>query len=365
MHVSSSDYIGFRADERFYTNALKSGVLSTATQAAFGFLDDTVGSIEAQGAQLKVKPENTLSLIGGDIELDNVEINAKEGQVNLISVSSEAKIDLAESDMQLDHDFLRVERMGIVKLFNNSNINVSGSRSGRIFIRAGELLISNRSRLSAETKGSLSSKDIGEGNGGSVMVETDGAIRMINGGQIVTSTLGEGDGGDVLMRASSIELDGGEEGFAGIRGEVGKSGEGNGGDIIVEASGEIRIINDARISADTEGEGNGGDVAVEAGEKIRIINGGQISVGALGKGDAGDVLVKASSVELDGGENGFSRIRAGVGDKGERNGGNVIVEADEDILMINGGEIAVSTLGKGDTGDVLMKASSIAIEGGE
>ncbi|MCP4108648.1 MAG: filamentous hemagglutinin N-terminal domain-containing protein [Desulfobacteraceae bacterium] len=85
FHVSTADYLGMGNNERFYSMPHENNVLSTATPTAFGFLDNDVApvSIEGRGEILKeewdednptglnVSEGNTISVIGGNIEIKN------------------------------------------------------------------------------------------------------------------------------------------------------------------------------------------------------------------------------------------------------------------------------------------------------
>ena len=111
---------------------------------------DEAESIKGQGAQLEIEQGNTVSLIGGYIELDNVKLNVETGQVNLISVASAGEVGLSESTLSGDFDITSVSSLDTVRIYNDSMVNVDGEGGGRIFIRAGNLLISNNSKLSSK-----------------------------------------------------------------------------------------------------------------------------------------------------------------------------------------------------------------------
>ena len=87
FHVSTADYLRMGENEKFFVNPLENEVLSVAAPTAFGFLQTSelsgFISIEGKGeiteqewnennpTGLHVKEGNTISIIGGDIEIKN------------------------------------------------------------------------------------------------------------------------------------------------------------------------------------------------------------------------------------------------------------------------------------------------------
>ena len=63
-------------------------MLTMANPTTFGFLDTNVGSITLTDTELEVAAGESLSLVGGDIELGDTSLTAPGGRINLAGVAS-------------------------------------------------------------------------------------------------------------------------------------------------------------------------------------------------------------------------------------------------------------------------------------
>ena len=243
---------------------------------------------------------------------------------------------LAETQEALDGRGIDISIKGELYLQNGiiSTSTFGEGNGGSISLIANSIkIIDNAAILTSVNNG-------GKGKGGDMMVKALDEIRIANGSGFGTGTSGQGDGGGLLMRARSLIIDGGTNGFSGIFGGVGDTGI-----------------------------GNSGDIAIETSKEIRITNGGQISVSTFGEGNGGEVSVSTRSLAIDGGVSGFAGIFAEVNNGGIGNGGNVDVLVMEDLNIITGGEIFanVNDTGIGNGGDVgvLVMEDLNIIAGGE
>src|SRR5712691_9980294 len=69
FHVSTADYLRMADGAKFSANLSQDSVLTVAPPAAFGFLGENPAPITIQGSSLEVPTGETLSVIGGDIEI--------------------------------------------------------------------------------------------------------------------------------------------------------------------------------------------------------------------------------------------------------------------------------------------------------
>src|SRR5215831_2659974 len=69
FHVSTADYLKFADEAKFHADLAKQSVLTSAPVSAFGFLSQNPAGIKIQGSALGVPAGQTLSLIGGDINI--------------------------------------------------------------------------------------------------------------------------------------------------------------------------------------------------------------------------------------------------------------------------------------------------------
>src|SRR5215813_6306433 len=69
FHVSTADYLRLVDGARFFARLSDTSTLSVAPPVAFGFLGPTPAAITIQGSSLKVSEGQTLSVIGGDVQI--------------------------------------------------------------------------------------------------------------------------------------------------------------------------------------------------------------------------------------------------------------------------------------------------------
>ncbi|MFM6908643.1 MAG: S-layer family protein, partial [Dolichospermum sp.] len=174
-----------------------------------------------------------------------------------------------------------------------------------------------------------------------------------------------------------------------VRGElasrVNDTGEGNSGGITIDTS-TLTLENDGIISASTSGKGNAGKIEIQATEGVNVggeltsrvndkaegdsggitidtstltlENGGIINANTFGKGNAGNIAIKATEGVTVGG---FLLSR--VNDKAVGNGGSITIDTST-VTLENDGIISASTFGKGDAGKIEIQATEGVTVGG-
>lgn len=332
------------------------------------------GSIQMQRSVLAAGQGDRFSdfvLVGGDIELDRSTLRTPGRRVSLGSVGENG---FAQLQMQGDsrsgrlslnleadtsrRDIILTNRsaignaspdggggsvlMGRNITFNDSviitgvlrgnNQNATNRRSEDIIVNATETL-----KL---MKGSVFANEVVSaaiGQGGKITV-TVGDLQVLDGSNIATRTGGIGNAGVVQVTANSILLDG-----ASPDNKIGSS------------IGSI-VVGNTVI-------GKGGDVIINT-KALTLTNGGTISASAFGNGDAGNLQVTAQTIVLDsftpnqapGGI--FSQVSPNVTGQG----GNLSIQTDS-LIVKNGASISASTFGKGNAGNISVKAKTIVLNG--
>ena len=176
------------------------------------------------------------------------------------------------------------------------------------------------------------------GNGGSLSITAD-RLRLAAGGQITTLTLGVGDAGSSVVAANQIELIGGS---SNIQATVEPGAIGNGGSISVMAD-RLQLTDGAQIISSTLGMGDAGPVTVQAGQ--------------LALSGSGEPLLGGGSADLV-----QSAILTSVEPGAVGNGGSLRVEANS-IRITDGAQIATTTGGQGNAGDLTAIAPTIELIG--
>src|SRR5262245_19613024 len=104
VSFTSADYLRLADGARFNAvpNAAADALLTAAPVAAFGFLGSNPGAITVQGSQFTVTPGTGISLVGGNITVQNgtldngtvqaAKLSAPGGQIQLASVASPGEV---------------------------------------------------------------------------------------------------------------------------------------------------------------------------------------------------------------------------------------------------------------------------------
>ncbi len=210
---------------------------------------------------------------------------------------------------------------------------------GDIRVRAGEILVDGLGG-GPGTGIRSEARDVGSGvsrGAGRIEVTADNALTVRGGGAISASTFGTGPAGAVVAEAPRIVVDGtgtrlvavGDSGlFTGLTGifsqaEPQSSAGATAGSVTVRASGQLTVMENAKISSATFSEANGGAVTVERTGEVLVSSLGEIRSSSFGNGNAGSVTVRAAAVTIDdaGRGTGGNTGRTGVNSRTEAGSG--------------------------------------------
>lgn len=122
-------------------------------------------------------------------------------------------------------------------------------------------------------------------------------------------------------------------------------------------------MNNSQVTSDAyEGTGDAGNVTVEADGSLKIVNGGGIKSYSWTPGNAGTVKVTAGTLTINRmGSSKTTSIRSDAR-AGSGNAGPVFVNA-KTINLLNGGAIGSTTSTTGDAGNVAVTANTVNIDG--
>lgn len=366
FHATTADYIKSSNGETFFADPSASSVLSAATPSDFGFLSSNPAGISLAGTffNFEVPDGETLSLIGGDIDIDSSVVNIFGGRINLAAVGSAGEVGLEANDLTMTG----FTSLGDINLVNGSLLRVDGAPSGDIYIRGGNFTM-NDSIIDAEVVGGstaggvididlagtfelyhsnwqngIRSRSFSSGTAGSINISAD-TIHVIDG-SIITAAESSGDAGALNLQANTILL----ENFATISSDTFSGGDA--GALTVTAN-DLTLNDIASINSDTYGFGDAGDVTVTA-DHLVMTGSSYITSDSLGFGDAADVQVTATNIEMY--DNSFiasDAYESGVG-------GNVMVNGD--VIVLNGdSRISSNSYDFGDGGDVIVNGGLITM----
>jgi len=402
FHASTADYLKLGENGRFDAHNPNNSILTVAPVEAFGFLNNSVAPISIQGngeidqwenIGLTVPEDKTLSLIGGDIKIDNgnytnnyentqeqglasgndktvnlADIAAPSGRINLVAIASQGEVELS-------NDFIDVSsftKLADLYIINNSMIQANGENGGSIFIRSNLLKLFNSV---------VKTNTLGDKNGGIINIQVENLLAE-ESAKISAETMSMGKGGSIDILARKIRLS--EASI--ITTETTALGEG--GDINIKVAGNLDIYGQnsigyaSMITASAAnmmaGTGNAGQINIQA-KNLTLKDGGTIanSSFSLGKGNGGNITINVTDTLLI--EHGFytphptmakiglphlellpSAIAATA--NGGANAGTVDVTARK-ILLTNGGQIISDTESSGKAGSLNIKAEDLIIKG--
>jgi filamentous hemagglutinin family protein len=405
FHVSSASYLRLGDGARFAAATGGADLLSAAPPAAFGFADARPGSIALHGTRLVGKPGTTLSVIGGEIALDQAspssplgtQLVVPGGTVQLLGAASAGEVVPALADLGTS----ALARLAPVTLSPGTAIVVNGPDAGAIGVRGASVALDGAvlwARTSANgrsgsitvaardalTIGGTGTADDGArfasnlnattrgGEGGTIALSAD-RVTLSDRASIQTVSEGAGRPGALRIDARDITLRGG------ALVESTSVAATAAAPLTLQASGTLSLSEAAQVRASTTGSGRGADVLVTAARLSMTDRDTGLGTASGGAGRAGDVNVNATSeatiaggaalgsVPLRSGDAGAIAIRtprlvltsATIG--GETQAGSTGRAADIAIavgdLALAGGTISASTVTAASAGTVSIDAS--------
>lgn len=138
----------------------------------------------------------------------------------------------------------------------------------------------------------------------------------------------------------------------------------SGGNIIIKASETVELIDGTiRTGSTAEATATGGNVTIDT-EIFNVINGGEIKAFTSGAGDSGNLTINATNVAVINGDNPDLSSGLFVEVQAQATGnGGILTINTENLTVQNGAIISSSTLGGGDAGDLLVNANQIELIG--
>ncbi len=332
------------------------------TRTTSELIDTTVG--------LRVQPNQTLALVGGDVALEGGTLKTSGGRVELGSVTNSGIVNLVPTGNTFALSYEEAPNLGNIKLSQLATVDASGTAGGEVQVQGRQLTLTGGSQIESSTLGegrgatlSVNASDMVEVSGSSPSgripsglfsssypeaVENSGNLTLetrkltvMNGAAISTSTFGRGNAGNLLVRASDLIE-------------------------VIGRSSNDRVASDLSTAANPGSTGNSGNITLETGQLI-VQDGAQITSAAAGKGNAGNLLIRASdSTEVIGTSlinNRFpSIISSSVIPTASGNGGDLTIETNK-LSVRNGAQVFSGTLGIGNGGNLNIVSKEIEVTG--
>ena len=327
---------------------------------------DGITNAEGEPVGIQVQDGENIGFIGGRILLENGNLTAKGGNIELGSVGGNGQVQINQDADNLIFNYDSINVFGNIRL-ENSILDVSAGEDGSINFNAQNIDILDSSAIDAGIAsgfGSANSQagDIvfratesitisnsfvfnfvsqdGIGNSGNVIVEAE-SLNINDGAQFGSLTLGQGNAGDVVVNTNElVEVVGRPGGLSFLGSSVQPGAEGNAGNLTIDTQSLI-VRDGSQLSTSTQGNGNAGNLTINAPSLVEL------------KGEAVD---EDGNAQSPGGI--FSQIDFRTGAEGT--GGNLTINT-ERLSVSDGSRIQVATFGQGDAGELIINASEIDI----
>jgi filamentous hemagglutinin family protein len=359
FHASTADYLRLGNNGKFSASYPNQSLLTVAPPQAFGFLSTTPGNIDIQNSLLQVPPKQSLSVIGGDLTIDDAILQASSGRINLISVASQGEVRMNDNGWKLQS----FEKRGKITLSHPqnleryqmnglevANIDTSGVGGGQVFIRGGEFFANN---------GWIFADTYGDQMGQNIDIAIQGPIALTAGARITADTFSSGQGGTInLITTDTLTLTG--QTTEGVPSSIATNtfSSGQGGEMTITATNlEVR---GGVIQAGTGESGNAGHIRVTVNENLLVSEFGQISVVAseTASGIAGNIQIDTPKIII---QNGF--IDSFV--QGSSQGGKISINADELEIIGRGGLSAFAgETASNAAGQIIINAEHLTLRDG-
>jgi len=301
--------------------------------------------IMEDGATIDARPFG-IGGTGGDISIETrktIELSGLTAQALPSIISTEipeafpaqaGNIQLKTKRLQLqDGAFIRSSSDGIG---DSGTIDIQASESVRI---AGESPRTGPSQIFSGTNILGVNAEQIIGNGGSLTIATPRLV-VADGTSISSSSRGQGNSGRLSITGAE--------------------------DILLEGTNSRGTGSLISTSAFARGaRGSAGPMVIET-ERLTLRDGGRIQAASFVAGAGGDITIQATEAVLLEGNNGRgtgSDIVTGITQDGLGNSGRLRIETG-DLTIKDGGRLTSLTFGRGDAGDIDIKATgSVLLEG--
>jgi filamentous hemagglutinin family protein len=367
------------------------------TRSTTDIIDTTTG--------LRIEPNKTLALVGGDVFLEAATLKTAGGRIEIGSVNGEALVSLQPINKGFALGY-NTPNYGNIELTKQSTIDASGEGAGDIQLTGKQIILKSGSQIESSTLGietggniTINAQDSLEingvnsqrtfrsgifaavypgakANGGNLTINT-GNLLFKDGGYVDVSTYGNGNAGKIEITARDTVSFSGKD-RSGMQNDVGFGGVGNSGGININ-TGSLFLTDLALITSNVDGKGNSGGINIIARDLVSVEQPGRLTRGGepgtlilsrvndLAEGNSGDITIKTGSLR---GSN--SQITTSTSGKG--NSGSVIIEARDEVVLLRSTDIFTEVTcacetdsgkgGDGKGGDIRITTGSLLLDGG-
>jgi filamentous hemagglutinin family protein len=404
--ASTAENVLFANNLRFGVDGTTPNPLLTVSTPIGLQLGASAGPIEVQGTPannflfrsptLSTNPNQTLALVGGQVDINSANIVAPDGQVEIWALQN-GTVDIPTTGNWQLSSSSPSPTWGDVTLRQSSYIDTSGAVGGPINIRGRGLTLQDGSHIQSATGANQQGQGItvqttefvdllgashpdnyflpglttnvsqDNATAGDIQIDTQ-RLRVTNGAWVtslvstdplVPTQITDSNTGQIIVRATDVEVQGynpipnafGTYWTSAITTLIGGAGQrNNSGAITVEAD-RVRLLDGGRLSTDVVGplfppftpnEGNAGDISVTARESLELRGTNPtLFTSAIASGIQSSAIGEAGSIKIEAGQLSIS------------NGGTI-------TSAIAGNPVA-ALAGQGTAGNINIQATDVQV----
>ncbi|MCC0178743.1 S-layer family protein [Waterburya agarophytonicola K14] len=355
LSLTNSALVSVVSDGGGFINVDVSNLTISEESQLLAGIGEGLGNSSTTAGDIVINSSESVRLIG-DGQFEDPEIDLDAGIRNLVGLSIARQNNSDEASTAVGNSGSIFINTDLLEVTERADINVriyGTGNAGDVNISANEVLMNEGGITSQVREG-------GQGNSGSVNINTN-LLNASNLSFIITDHLGEGQGnsGDINITATeSFVFE--DNIFSALLSSVGEDVIGNAGDINITA-GSLTFDNNVQLLAQAQGQGNAGNVNLTAINDIDIINGADIIAQVLEgvEGNSGDINITTDSLQIDGG----SSILADT--RGSGDAGNIIIQATEEITLDGESTLILTEVGdnaEGNAGNIDLTSNSLVVQ---
>ena len=400
----------------FHADPTATSLLTSASVAAFGFLDSNPSPISLEGSSLQVQAGHSIALIGGNITVESEKpANGTDtpagstilgGQVYMASMASSGEILPRTLTPTANVNGESPGTLGTVKISKGSTIDTSESGGGAIRIRGGRLTIDG-SNIFAKTGDisidgtTISFNDFNrivtfvdtppEVKAGDIVIAASEGISMTTATVESQTSTADGDAGNITFRSTqgdvifneaavtSQSLDGGRNtGSIQINAQNGNVRLENSAPIFISSSAgskktggvtvtanNLELLSQSRIDSDNFSPQEGADINIQLRGLLSLDGSSEIETVTNGTAPAADIVIQAQDISITDG----SGLSANTITSSSGAGGRISIKGSvgpSTLITIDGQDsgIITDTNGIGPGGTINLSAQSVRIQNG-
>lgn len=313
---------------------------------------------------LAVNPNQTLALVGGDLNFSGAVLQAPGGRIELGSVAQSGPVELQANGQGWAIAYPALQNFGKINLGQSSIVEVGGLSQGNIQLQGGQIEIKEGSQIVGENFGPQATGDISVQASESLSIT--GTLPQL---QLPTSirqdNFSSGEGGTIRVQTPQLQVEDGASLFSL------NFGSGSGSDVMINSDqmsvtgyDPISPEQFARVGTLATASGQGGNLQVTT-HTLDVLDGGLLgTINALNGSGGGNVNVQADHIQVQGFSPGplFSTI--GANNIAYAGGSGDLEITTQTLVLRENGLVATSSISAGDAGRLEVNASqSIEIDG--